>query len=277
MTTPAVPLKDVSGLPVALSPEGKLEFLEGLPKVAPAVRRLDDMRDVLYQPTALEPDEMYFMYRGITRSQDAPKTSSYGLRYDITVLVPARVGSEFTKTAGHFHPKPQGSTLTYPEVYEVLYGEAHYLLQRHAVPAGRACSEGINPGRPEEVIVVKARVGEKVLIPPNYGHVTINAGSRPLAMANWVADGFTSIYEPFKKMGGAAYYLLDDGRGETKWHQNKRYLNPPPIRFAHPADLSAFGLLPNLPLYQCFFENPTAFGWLKEPAAFKWTGVFMDA
>jgi hypothetical protein len=45
----------------------------------------------------------------------------------------------------------------------VLEGDAHYLLQRAQ-----------NEERVDEAILVKATRGDKVIIPPNYGHVTIN-------------------------------------------------------------------------------------------------------
>jgi|GEM_PF-2282682 glucose-6-phosphate isomerase len=40
------------------------------------------------------------------------------------------MGLEFVKTCGHYHP-PVNPKLryTYPEMYEVLEGDAHYLLQ----------------------------------------------------------------------------------------------------------------------------------------------------
>ncbi len=55
------------------------------------------------------------------------------------------------------------ASLHYPELYEVLKGDANYLLQRAQ-----------NEERVDEVILVKATRGDKVIIPPNYGHVTIN-------------------------------------------------------------------------------------------------------
>lgn len=46
----------------------------------------------------------------------------------------------------------------YPELYEMLNGESHYLLQR----AQNEESVG-------EVLLVKATRGDKVIVPPNYG------------------------------------------------------------------------------------------------------------
>ena len=81
-------------------------------------------------------------------------------------------------------PEPR---ITFPEIYEVLGGEATYILQK---PDG----EGI-----DDVILIKAGAGDKVIIPPGYGHLTINASNKVLKMANWVARDFESIYQPIKE------------------------------------------------------------------------------
>ena len=53
----------------------------------------------------------------------------------------------------------------------------------------------------KDVILVKAQQGDKVIIPPGYGHLTINASNKVLKMANWVARDFESIYSPIKEKG----------------------------------------------------------------------------
>jgi len=106
------------------------------------------------------------MFREVSKDEkDARKIKEKGLRYDITIIPPNKLGMEFVKTAGHYHPFLPGSKMTYPELYEVLEGEAHYLLQRREQERGTE--------RITDVVVVKAKKGDKVIIPPNYGHVTI--------------------------------------------------------------------------------------------------------
>jgi len=112
--------------------------------------------------------------------------------------------------------------MTYPEMYEVLEGEAHYLLQRREEERG---TEKIT-----DVMVVKAKEGDKVIIPPNYGHVTINPSETTLKMANWVARAFSSIYEPIRVKGGAAYFELTNG----EFIKNENYGAVPDIRFLKP-------------------------------------------
>lgn len=182
----------------------QLEF--GGKSVKPDVRRLFDMREVIYDRgwlEAAEDFELYYMYRDLYLSRaDREKLIEQGLRYDITIIPPHMLGCEYIKTAGHYHPTARGGTVTYPELYEVLEGEALYLLQSQDL---------------RDVAAVFAQAGDKVLVPPGYGHVTINRSNRTLKMANFVSRDFSSFYEPFKDRGGGAYYFTREG-----WIRNIR-------------------------------------------------------
>ena len=220
------------------------------------------MHEVVYDKeflaTADMDMELYYMFRDVSRDEeDAKEIKQRGLRYDITIIPPNTLGSEFVKTAGHYHPYLQASNLTYPEIYEILEGEAHYLLQR------REEADGVE--RITDVIVVKAKSGDKVLIPPNYGHVTINPGESTLKMANWVARAFSSIYDPIKRRGGAAYFELITGA----FIQNERYEEVPDIRYLTPSDLQirGVGLRTDLAMYELLRE-PEKLAFLIKPAGF---------
>ena len=56
----------------------------------------------------------------------------------------------------------------------------------------------------DEVILVKTTRGDKVIVPPNYGHVTNNPSEKTLRMANWVCRSFESLYEPYTQHHGGA-------------------------------------------------------------------------
>jgi glucose-6-phosphate isomerase len=196
----------------------------------PEVRTLRDMEGVLFNKRFLANAsmdmELYYMFRDVSKNEaDANTITELGLRYDITIIPPNNLGVEFVKTAGHYHPCPQGSERTYPEVYEVLEGEAHYLLQKRE-------EEERGVEKITDVIVVKAKKGDKVIAPPDYGHVTINPSKSTLKMANWVARAFSSIYEPIKQRNGAAYFELTYG----EFIKNDQYEEVPEIRFLQPEE-----------------------------------------
>jgi len=214
----------------------------------PSTRLVGDLKPVLASSVdeSLQSEPAYFMFRSVSRAVDEQLFKCLCLRYDITVIPPRVLGEEFVKTFGHYHPTPYGD-LSYPEVYEVLVGEAHYILQRE------------ERGAIKDIVVVRAREGDKVLIPPNYGHVTVNPSSKILVMANLVSSTFKSIYEPYKAKRGAALYELADGRllANEEYGETPRYREEKPLR--------------NLPgaaggdLYTSFLKNPLAYRFLNNP------------
>lgn len=252
-----IELSRTSGLPLSLLDDGRLAFGAGLPAVTPNVRHLSDMRPVLADPAATGPDELYFMYRGVARPGHRPLLAKLGIRYDVTVLAPEALGNEPVKTYGHYHPALPGTTLSYPEIYEVLHGRALYLLQREEAGGDRI----------EDFIAVEAGAGQKVLIPPGYGHVTVNAGGDWLVMANLVEATFDSIYEPFHRRRGAAYHALSYRNGLTL-EPNPAYGQVPAVRRLQPVPRPDLGLLEGIPLYLALIEQGETFRYLVQPADF---------
>ncbi|MCL7475807.1 MAG: glucose-6-phosphate isomerase [ANME-2 cluster archaeon] len=224
----------------------------------PDIRMLSGLSGVLLDQNILKSGdrELYYMYRDLALSlSDRETIIENGLRYDITVIPPAMVGREYVKTLGHYHPPAPGTDLSYPEVYEVLSGECHYLLQKHE-------GEGI-----VDVVMIRASAGDKVIIPPDYGHVTINACNKELKMANWVSRDFSSVYEPFVELHGAAYYLTVD-----RLLVNPHYGEVPEVREVEPGSFSEVGLVRGKEMYGLvrdirkldFLNRPQDFGWLFE-------------
>lgn len=230
-----------SGLPLFLWKK-VLEFKLPLKDVKPDVRTMEQMKPVLMDKNAPAPKEFYFMYRNVCLEKDRKKIFENNLRYDITVIPPAIIGKEFVKTFGHFHSVVPGTNTFFPEVYEVIHGTAHYLLQKE-----------------NDFAVVKAAAGEKVIMPPGYGHITVNHSTETLVMSNWVEKNFSSDYDPIKKHGGAMYYETVKG-----FVKNKNYPVHPKIRELKPVEFKEFGLKKNVPMYSLvneiekldFLKNP---------------------
>ncbi|VVB84952.1 Glucose-6-phosphate isomerase [uncultured archaeon] len=235
-----------------------MEF--GTKRVKPNVRMLSDMKDVIYDKiwlSAADNFELYYMYRDLALSKsDAQVVKEHGLRYDITVIPPCMLGCEFVKTAGHYHPCVPGTDVTFPEVYEVLSGEAHYVMQK--------------PDRDsiKDVIMVKAKQGDKVIIPPGYGHLTVNASNKVLKMANWVARDFESIYSPIKEKGGGAYFILKDGIV-----RNPTYDSVPELRISQPSNVKETGFVKHREMYG-LVKDIGKLKFLTEPQEYE--GLFED-
>lgn len=185
-----------------------------LTKIAPDTRKLNDIASVVYDKAWLKTAEnfdLYYMYRGLEEK--------VGLRYDITTIPAKMLGQEFVKTKGHYHVG------AWQEIYIVLSGKAIYLMQKL----------GQN-GNIEDVYAVEAQQGDVVIIPPFYGHVTINPSkTEELKMANWVSKDCKSDYSLFEKQNGACYFYLENQTTkELIWQKNPSYQNTPEIRFESP-------------------------------------------
>ncbi len=198
------------------------------------VRWAEDLKPVLAFPEELKENfPAYYMFRDLYYSKsDRERILEHRLRFDLTVIPPAKIGKEFIKTFGHYHPMAEGN-LSYAEIYEVLEGKAIYLLQK------------VEKGKVVDVLAVEAKKGDKVIIPPNYGHVTINPSNKELRMTNWVCRDFKSDYEPYERLRGACYYYTEDG-----WIKNERYGEVPEIRFVRPKIPKELGLRKSEEMYK---------------------------
>lgn len=221
----------------------------------PDIRMLSGMREVVYDREWLKNArdvELYYMYRDLALSDEDKKIlRKENLRYDITLIPPHTLGNEFVKTAGHYHPRVPGTDLSYTEIYAVLEGKAHYLLQR------------LGKNRITDAVLVKAEKGDKVVIPPDYGHITINPSKEELRMANFVSDRFSSVYEPIKEKHGGAYFELIDG----KFIRNENYVELPDLRFLKAKDLKDFSITRSEWMYN-LIKEPEKLGFLNKPQDF---------
>jgi len=223
----------------------------GLP--APGIRTVRDMRAVLARPDCPASGPLYYMYRNLARSDaDRRSLARSCLRYDITVIPPGDLCGECVKTKGHYHPKNPAGT-GYPELYEVTEGEALFLLQSRAL---------------DDIVLISAGTGARVVIPPGYGHITINpSAGATLVLANIVSDAFESEYGEYEALHGAAYYIMNDGRIV----KNRHYPEAPRVRhMAAVPGRDTAGRPCTGPLYS-LVGNRAALAFLNEPEKYPGT------
>jgi len=225
-------LEKISGLPIWFDKKNnKLEFRGNFSGMKKSERSLEELRPYLENSKADGLDPIYRVWRQIHLRQDNEKIKAANLRYDLTLILPGKIGNEFSKTAGHYH-------LPYPEIFEVLCGRAHFLVQKPDKD-----SKNIS-----KVYLAEAGPGEKFIVPPGFGHNTINIFDKPLLMANWVSKRAIYDYEPYKNNHGACYYLTADG-DLVDIIKNPDYESAPDIIKIHPKEYSELELTKNRPLY----------------------------
>ncbi|MGV8108864.1 glucose-6-phosphate isomerase family protein [Methanospirillum sp.] len=220
-----------------------------LPLENPDIRSCAELLSVMADPDCRCEGMAYEMFRGLSKNeQDKEWLERHQIRYDVTRIPGKVICGEWIKTKGHYHqPAPDGHA--YPEIYEVLDGEALYLLQKEDL---------------SDIVLVRARKGDLVLIPPGYGHVTINPSAETLLMANLVSSAFTSEYHPFETFQGAAYYIFADGKKE----RNPRY----PDFVPHIREVTCYGKplphpFPQQALYSCVGDEQSL-AFLNKPGSY---------
>ena len=204
-------------------------------------RTLGEMRKVLreYHEEAADV-ELYYMYRDVYSQGD--------IRFDITVIPAKMLGNEYVKTKGHYHPGSEDGP-AYPEVYQVLRGTVEFIMQKR------------NRNGSVDAMIVSAQEGDTVLIPPGWGHVSINKGETTLVMANLVYSGFESLYKEYEENQGAAFYYLKGGQivQNTNYivHENEQ---------VSVAELNKRYGFSSEDILSDFASNPKKFEFLKKPS-----------
>ncbi|HTL39221.1 MAG TPA: glucose-6-phosphate isomerase family protein [Methylomirabilota bacterium] len=253
-------LKKVSGLPVSVTPDYHLKFSEPLKDREPTfVRKFSEMKPVLMDKnTKPEREEVYYVYRNIALPEHADLIAKNQLEYDITILPPGKLGQEFNKTLGHYHANIPGSHTAHPELYEVLHGEGLFLLQKMDPDFKQVIT----------VLVTQAKAGDKIVYPPNYGHIIINIGREPLVTANWLSTSYKPLYEPVAKLAGMAYYVVADKDQPYKFVPNKDYSEIPEVREISHKFMTNFPITGTKPMYTEGMFDPKRLEFLNKPDAY---------
>jgi glucose-6-phosphate isomerase len=203
------------------------------------VRKVSELKEVLMEPQKMGPEGIaYYMFRGVHQHEN--------LRYDITLIEPRFYGDEYAKTLGHYHP-PSPSGQPYPEVYQVLKGNAALVMQRKHRDETVDC------------IILEAKEGDSFLVPPGYGHVSYNKGDSPLILAN-IVSGFDSQYGEFIENHGPAFFCTKFG-----YKQNTYYIISKKETLAPRQLNKRYGVMMG-DLLQMFYSMPQKFDFLEDPS-----------
>ena len=250
-------LKKICGLPVSFdSITCELILGVGLNQPTYSVRRLHDLKAVWANPIQ-EEDQVIYRYTSALHFQaDAAVWKKANVAYGIVIFVPGTFSGEYVKSSGQFHPPVQRCNMGTPEIYTVLSGVGHFLLQKASPPFDRL----------EEAVLVEVQAGETFVVPPDYGHLQINPGPEPLVFSYAVMDGMKGCYDPFKKRQGAIYYEMADRGGEYVFNTN--YPDRLPLRVLRAADLCQLPELNDNVTYQAIRNRLFPLPFLTDPTVF---------
>lgn len=252
-------LSSKSGLDVKID-GAKLIYDQSIFEVEPKARSYEEAKEV-YLEKGAKAQDLYYMYRYFEATKDLKTFEEHQAEYDITVLAPGKIGPEPIKTVGHYHGLVPGTEITYPEAYEVIEGEITYLLQSKP-----------NADNEVDVVIVEAVAGDKVVVPPNYGHISMNRGENVAVESNVQMRDLpaSADYGSFAERNGAALYY--DGEN---WLENYNYVVRSK-KTVKPKEKPGWGLTKNKPLYTAFIENPEKFKWLTEPQNYDFGDIWEE-
>ncbi|MGB3921780.1 MAG: glucose-6-phosphate isomerase family protein [Minisyncoccia bacterium] len=182
-----------------------------------ASRTHEEMKEVLMSPSASGPSIHYYMIRGGT-----DKTN-------ITVWESGLVGGEYIKSYGHYHVGKL------EEDYTVIQGQGVLVMQvREKNSRGEYMDDEIKSFR-----AIGVKPGDRVHIPSETGHLLLNTGkgwfvtsdNSPVNFSeeNPVGAPGHADYEPFRKLRGAAYYVVEKD-GKPSLVRNPNYKKVPEAR-----------------------------------------------
>lgn len=250
------------GMPIAFDPtEQKLiPAKEGISWEDYNRKYSKAMFGLLADPEYQKENEAYYdFYKAIVEDCNRTRFSHVNLRYDSTVILAGDANGEFKKTAGHFHCEVPGKGMSYPELYQVIKGTALFIMQKvdDCQKTGRMVVE--------DAIFAEVHAGEAIVIPPEYGHATVNIGNETMVFINLVSCNSHNFYDSVKASAGMCCYVYRDNKSGYRIEKNPKYDFACEPRIVKPKESDVLGVHKNIPTYTEFLENPEKFHYLEEP------------
>jgi len=250
-------LKEGTGLPVWFNEDAfSIDFGDDLNRPDFTVRRLHDLDKVWAKPISKENRVLYKVTSGLWQNGDETIWKEANIIYGIVMFSSGTVGGEFIKSSGQYHPIHAKNTMATPEIYSVLRGIGHFILQKATPPY-----EVI-----EDAVLVEVHEGETFIVPPDYGHLQINPEHNLLIFSYAVMDGMNGVYEPFRKRQGAIYYEMAEG--SERYVFNTNYPQRIPLRFIQAGDICQLPYLNEEVTYQKIRDNLYELRFLTDPSQF---------
>ena len=175
-----------------------------------AARTHEKMKEVLMDPDGIGPAVHYYMIRG---GKD---------QKNITVWEPGTVSGEYIKTYGHYHIGQLDET------YWIIFGAGVALLQKLIEDE----NGNMIPDQVEEFKAMVVKPGQKIYMPPKFGHLLANTGETYFATADDSPVYFDdpdpaglpghANYTLVQKMRGFAYYVVENN-GHPALKKNPLY------------------------------------------------------
>ena len=217
----------------------------------PEIRTLDQIRPSLRDPQCEGPEEVYAIAMDVARMQDRAELEKRMLLFGVVTYAAGTLGEEPIRSQGHVHRISLHSGWSPPELYEIWQGKAIIYMQEYVDD---------DPGRGFAVL---AGPGDKVLVPPGWGHATISASpDEALTFGAWCDREYGFEYDAVRAHKGLAWYPLVQEK-QIVWQHNSHYI-PGRLQVITPRRYREFGISDE-PIYQQFIDEPARFQFISHP------------
>jgi glucose-6-phosphate isomerase len=258
-------LTSIAGLAVTVA-GARLHFHEAMTPARLSVRRAADLAAVWRDaPASPQNPELYAAYWGSLRAADEPAFRQHRLDHVYVLIHPGVYGGEYFKTQGHYHPPLDAASPGHPELYHVLAGRGLFLLQRAVPPHWQV----------QEAIVIDVTPDDVIVVPPNYGHLTVNYGEKPLVFEAFLADNLSPVTTPYRERRGGACYCLATADG-PQVIANPLYGPDLVVRRVKAPAWQRASATPEDAFYRSVVRQLERFTWLRDPAAFDAVRIAQD-
>ncbi|MCF0110652.1 MAG: glucose-6-phosphate isomerase [Erysipelotrichaceae bacterium] len=227
------------------------------PKVE--VRHLSDIRKSLMDPQCEGPEDLYAIAMDVGMESELPAMLERNLLFATCNYNYGTMGKEPVRSQGHVHAISASCNDSTCELYEIWEGTAIIYMQ-----------ESVKDD-PVRCYAVTAHAGDVVIVPPGWGHQTVNADiTHPMVFGAWCVRDYGFDYVDVRAHGGLAYFPMVEGNTVT-WVHNPNYKKCELIEKA-PRKYTEFHLDYTKPLYEQFKDDPDRMLFVSKPetAADKW-------
>ncbi len=224
--------------------------------------RTADLRAVAREPGAVDTtnggEPLYHVYRNVRPALLSESMERFGFSYALTTFKAGTIGggAEWVRTRGHTNSDAPGTNLSYPEIHEVLRGEAWLYLQHGATE------------HPTDAVTIPLMAGDKAVVAPGWASLLVNVGVSELIVGTWRMADCETERTALAERGGMAHFVLRGGDGAPFCEANSRYKAVPEARTAAPKELPDWGLTRTESLLAAFHRSPEYLRCLLRPQDF---------
>ncbi|MGG5359644.1 MULTISPECIES: glucose-6-phosphate isomerase family protein [unclassified Enterococcus] len=216
-------------------------------------RYLEDIRHSLLNENVSGPEIIYTIAMDVGKKKDQLDLCQRGLLYGLVEYAAGKLGNEPIKSQGHVHAISQISQMSTPEVYEILEGQALIYMQESIEKTAGKC------------YAVEAETGDIVIVPPGWGHCTINASiEKSMRFGAWCVRDYAFDYTGLKKQRGFAFLPAFEDGNKLIWKKNDHYTSAELI-VKKPREYTELGIKPKEPIYYQYEQNPDLFNFVSHP------------